>query len=157
MIEFKVYCFEPVADLGPPRTECAGAIHSLASPWDRPIRFPRQPLRAVNWVFALRAAVFLAAASACAAPKADLIDPSERFFTTNQVVRLGIRLDAPARAALQLQVAACWAGCLVGGDGPNNPPYYCAEHDIYYYTWDAIPDDCWESGTRPRPKPAHYP
>jgi hypothetical protein len=54
------------------------------------------------------------------------------------------------------QVLGCLANCLFGGDGPGNPPYYCAAHDTYYYNWGDIPADCWESGTKP-PKPDCYP
>jgi len=60
----------------------------------------------VSWAARLSAGVFFAVASCFAASKADRIDPSERFFTTNQVVRLSIRLDAAARAALQLHPRA---------------------------------------------------
>ena len=54
------------------------------------------------------------------------------------------------------QVLGCMANCLFGGDGPGNPPYFCAAHDSYYYTWGDIPPDCWESGIKP-PKPDCYP
>ena len=56
-----------------------------------------------------------------------------------------------------LQVAGCWATCFAGGDGPFNPPYYCAKFDTYYYHWVNIPDACWENGNKPKPKPDGYP
>lgn len=55
-----------------------------------------------------------------------------------------------------IQVAGCWADCLVGGDGPGNPPYFCAKFNNYYYNWDDIPDVCWKNG-KPKPKPDGYP
>lgn len=57
------------------------------------------------------------------------------------------------------QVVACFAGCALGGDGPNNPPYYCPNgphRGEYYWNYNDVPPSCWEDGTRP-PMPPGYP
>jgi hypothetical protein len=57
------------------------------------------------------------------------------------------------------QVVGCFANCMLGGNGPDNPPYYCHATGKYYYHWDDMMGMCWESGQRPeaKSKPDCYP
>jgi hypothetical protein len=57
------------------------------------------------------------------------------------------------------QVLGCFASCALGGDGPDNPPYYCPNGPYagnYYWSYSDVPASCWESGSKP-PKPPGYP
>ncbi len=60
------------------------------------------------------------------------------------------------------QVVTCYIGCMLGGDGPSNGPYYCPNggppnQGQYYDNWADIPPSCFEDDNKPPYPPEGWP